>query len=82
MPTKEELEQAKSPRGGYTRATLAAWGISWPPLKGWRKRLLKGIPEPTPEIDPDALPAHDSPAFDSAQHGLLKPPKATYRRLY
>lgn len=27
-------------RGGHTRAQLAAWGVPWPPPKGWKKRLM------------------------------------------
>ncbi len=22
--------------------TLAAWGVEWPPTKGWRRRLIEG----------------------------------------
>jgi hypothetical protein len=39
-PTAEEIDRAKSQRGGWTRKTLAQWGVPWPPPKGWRKRLL------------------------------------------
>ncbi len=35
----EEIEAGKSPAGGFTRNTLASWGVSWPPRAGWRKRL-------------------------------------------
>ena len=38
----EEIEAARSPRGGWTKATLAAWGIPWPPPAGWRQALLRG----------------------------------------
>ena len=38
-PTAEEIEAARTPAGGWTRATLAGWGVPWPPPKGWRKRL-------------------------------------------
>ena len=38
--TAEEIEAGRSPRGGWTRATLAGWGVPWPPPKGWRSRLL------------------------------------------
>ena len=40
--TEEELEAARSPRGGWTRETLAAYGVPWPPPKGWRKALTGG----------------------------------------
>lgn len=35
-----EIEAARTPAGGWTKATLASWGIAWPPPKGWRKRLI------------------------------------------
>ena len=40
--TDEEIEAAKSARGGWTRKTLAGWGVSWPPVKGWRRALVEG----------------------------------------
>lgn len=40
--TREEIEAAKAPGGGWTRATLAGWGVPWPPPKGWRKALEDG----------------------------------------
>lgn len=39
IPSPEEIEAAKTPAGAWTKATLAAWGVSWPPPKGWRKDL-------------------------------------------
>ena len=42
MPTHEEIEAAKTPKGGWTKAQLAAWGVSWPPEKGWRQRITTG----------------------------------------
>ena len=41
-----QIEAAKSPRGGFTRSTLAAWGVPWPPPKGWRRALIAGRPIP------------------------------------
>ena len=130
--THDEIESAKTPAGGFTRATLAGWGVPWPPPKGWRKRLLKGeciTPAPTQPVQPaidyaqlasaildeqarratqptdtPTLTASDdgagdtgevivgsvtdyngpepsSPDFDSHIHGLLAPPKVTYRKL-
>jgi hypothetical protein len=40
-PTAAEIEAAKTPRGGWTRAQLAEWGVPWPPPRGWRQRLLR-----------------------------------------
>jgi hypothetical protein len=42
IPSPAEIEAAKTPRGGWTRATLATWGVPWPPPKGWRKALEAG----------------------------------------
>lgn len=38
-PTPEEIEAARTPAGGWTRDTLASWGVGWPPPKGWKKEL-------------------------------------------
>jgi HNH endonuclease len=40
--TREEIERHRTPNGGFTRATLAGWGVPWPPPKGWMARLIKG----------------------------------------
>lgn len=39
LPTPAEVAAARSPKGGWTKAQLAAWGVPWPPPKGWRRRL-------------------------------------------
>jgi hypothetical protein len=44
--TREEIEAARSPQGGWSRAQLAKWGVPWPPPKGWRNALLSGEPIP------------------------------------
>lgn len=46
--TAEEIEAGKTPRGGWPRKQLAAWGVPWPPPKGWRRALLDGRPIPVP----------------------------------
>jgi hypothetical protein len=43
-PTRAEVEAARTPRGGFTKATVAQWGVPWPLTKGWIERLL-GEPE-------------------------------------
>jgi hypothetical protein len=40
-PTKDEIEAAKTPRGGWTREQLAKWGVPWPPPHGWKAALEK-----------------------------------------
>jgi len=43
--TGADVEAGRSPRGGFTREQLAAWGVPWPPPKGWKTRLTgKGKP--------------------------------------
>jgi hypothetical protein len=37
--TDADIERGKSARGGFTRKQLARWGVSWPPPKGWRRKL-------------------------------------------
>lgn len=46
MPTEAEIDAAKTERGGWDRATLAGWGVPWPPPKGWRKQLIEGKIQP------------------------------------
>lgn len=43
--TKQELEAARGPKGGWTREALAKWGVPWPPPHGWKGRLLNGPTE-------------------------------------
>ncbi|NBE54721.1 TnsA endonuclease N-terminal domain-containing protein [Streptomyces boluensis] len=40
VPSPEEIEGARTPAGGWTREQLAAWGVPWPPPKGWKERLI------------------------------------------
>jgi len=41
LPSVEEIEAARTPAGGWTRAQLAQWGVPWPPPKGWKQRLIE-----------------------------------------
>jgi hypothetical protein len=38
-PSPAEIEAARTPAGGWSKETLAGWGVSWPPPKGWKKAL-------------------------------------------
>lgn len=49
--TAEEIEAAKTAKGSFDRATLAAWGVGWPPPKGWKQLLMDGLPMPEPGKD-------------------------------
>jgi hypothetical protein len=40
VPTEAEIDAAKTPAGGWTRAQLSSWGVPWPPPKGWRRDLI------------------------------------------
>lgn len=40
MVSRREIEEAQTPKGGWTREQLAEWGVEWPPTKGWKKRLI------------------------------------------
>ena len=44
--TEQEIESGKTRKGGYSRKQLKAWGVSWPPVKGWKRALLAGTPIP------------------------------------
>jgi len=48
-PTREEIDAARTPRGAWTKATLASWGVPWPPPKGWKARLENGQDGATPD---------------------------------
>ena len=38
----EEQEKAKNSSGNFDLALLQQWGVTVPPVKGWRKRLALG----------------------------------------
>ncbi len=43
--TASEIENRKTPAGGFKRVTLAQWGVPWPPPKGWKSTIIQfGIP--------------------------------------
>lgn len=71
----EEIEAAKTPNGGWTRVTLEAWGVPWPPPKGWKDALLGGEAIVERESAPDSIEAkllHDVVlAVINAGHGPL-----------
>ncbi len=48
MPTAAQIDAARTRKGGWTKATLAGWGVSWPPPKGWRDRLIAEAAEMPP----------------------------------
>ncbi len=53
MITEKDIDAAKTAAGGWSRETLAAWGVPWPPPKGWKKALIAGKTFTTPQKDAD-----------------------------
>jgi hypothetical protein len=41
LPSPDVIDRARSAAGGWTRPTLAAWGVPWPPPPGWRAELQR-----------------------------------------
>jgi hypothetical protein len=41
LVTREEIDAARTPKGSWTKARLAQWGVPWPPPGGWRDRLIR-----------------------------------------
>lgn len=44
--TRETIEAARSENGGWSRDQLAAWGVPWPPPKGWKQKLIERVRVP------------------------------------
>ncbi len=42
--TAEEIEAAKSEKGGWTKKILEKWDVPWPPPMGWKESLINGTP--------------------------------------
>ena len=39
IPSPEEIEAGKTPKGGFDWKTLRSWGVNCPPKQGWRRKL-------------------------------------------
>jgi hypothetical protein len=39
VPSPEEVDRARTPKGGWTRKQLAVWNVPWPPPHDWKKDL-------------------------------------------
>ncbi|WP_445277472.1 hypothetical protein [Streptomyces sp. DSM 41033] len=72
LPSPEEVEAARTPAGGWKRDQLAAWGIPWPPPKGWKDELATrwkaeqraGVEPTNPAPSPDPGPVQGTLDFD------------------
>ena len=42
FPSPAEVHAAQLTQGKWTKEQMEAWGVPWPPTKGWRKRLEAG----------------------------------------
>lgn len=66
--TSDEIEKCRTLKGGFTRATMASWGVPWPPPRGWRQALLAGEPIPS---DGSPLPEGGSPDHKALLHQVV-----------
>ncbi len=41
--TRDLIQQAQTRAGGFTKAQLAVFGISWPPPGGWKGSLVGSV---------------------------------------
>lgn len=57
MITKDEIDAAKTDKGGWTKDQLEKWDVPWPPHKGWRQQIIKSGEQFQPE-----------PEGETAQH--------------
>jgi len=37
---KKVIESYQTGNGGFSKKTLAKFGVKWPPKKGWKKELI------------------------------------------
>jgi hypothetical protein len=48
----DEIWQKRTAAGGWTKATLAEWGVAWPPPAGWKRRLEQAWYEAQGKVPP------------------------------
>lgn len=66
-PTREEVFDARTSKGGWTRAQLEQWGVPWPPPRGWIGDLCG--PEARDPAPPKSIPA-DLPLEERAKQSI------------
>ncbi|WP_432085548.1 hypothetical protein [Streptomyces sp. bgisy095] len=70
LPSPEEIEAARTPAGGWMRDQLAAWGVPWPPPKGWKDELAERWRAADPDGAPPPPPRPTPAPADFAQETL------------
>jgi len=68
MITAEEIERARTPRGGWTKEQLDRWGVPWPPPKGWKRRLLARC---GPQASPPVCGGHSDAGEEENSEGFF-----------
>ena len=66
LEVKDFIEAWRTARGGFTKRQLAVWGVSWPPPRGWKRRLVRrwtGLPHPNYENPSLRRPTGDECRF-------------------
>lgn len=67
--SEDEILAARSPKGAWTKKTLAEWGVPWPPPGGWKACIIaNGIPY---QHDLNEAPAK-KPEVPITQEGLQR----------
>ena len=71
MLTGQDYESLRNSAKGWTAKRLAAYGIAWPPVKGWRTKLLReyekhaGLPKAKTLPHPPRQQRTDAPKQES-----------------
>lgn len=50
--TAEQIEAARTEKGGFTERQLAEWGVPWPPPKDWQEKITRPAGRPASRIAP------------------------------
>ncbi|MEU1670377.1 hypothetical protein ABZ547_43675 [Streptomyces sparsogenes] len=69
LPSPEEIEAACTPKGAWTRAQLAEWGVPWPPPKGWKDELTERWKAAQQDGAPSAHQVPAAPAQETLDFG-------------
>ncbi|MGW9436119.1 hypothetical protein [Streptomyces sp. NPDC055607] len=73
LPSPEEIEAARTPAGGWKRDQLAAWGVPWPPPRGWKDELVErwraADQDGAPPSPPRSTPAPNGFAQETLDFG-------------